>query len=232
MAPTGAMDDIKPPTKLIPDGRVVGTDAIFASSNVHPPSNVERPRDGDTVPLPPEDDGIPTPSVYCDDRGEIHNVKVNNKHRLNILYTKAGYMRSGDLHTNKQCDFIFSGKVRIWTLAKDGSTAMTTFGDHEYVEIPRGVPHVFEFLEDTVMAEWWEPQGFQAWFYAPYRDIVNRCMLERGQSSDTDGKKKGLVVLGPLDVNRQNNSKIVLGVVAIGMAAVGFLVGSRSGKRL
>ena len=100
------------------------------------------------------------PSVYRDERGEIHNVKVNNAHRINILYTKAGYMRSGDLHPNLQCDFVFAGKVKVWTLEKDGSTKIATYGKHEFISIPRGTPHVFAFVEDTIMAEWWEPQGF------------------------------------------------------------------------
>ena len=90
------------------------------------------------VPLPPTDDGIPAPSIYFDDRGEIHNVKVDNKRRIDILHTKKGCMRSGDMHPNEQCDFVFSGKVKIWTLAKNGSTTTTTYGKHELIKIPRG----------------------------------------------------------------------------------------------
>ncbi len=165
---------------------------------------------------------IPTSSIYTDERGEIHNIKANNK-RINILYTKKGYLRSGDLHPNEQCDFIFSGKVKIWTLQSDGSTKITSYGAHDFISIPRGVPHVFEFVEDTVMAEWWEPPGFQAWFYKPYRDIVNRKMLGEGNSI---GRRKGLEVLVTLGEKRLNTLKIVLGAAVVG--SLGFVLGCRS----
>lgn len=77
------------------------------------------------------------------------------------------------MHPNEQCNFIFSGRVNIWTLSKDGLTNVNTYERHEFAKIPRGVPHVFEFLEDSVIAEWWEPRGFQCWFYRPYREIVD-----------------------------------------------------------
>mmetsp|Transcript_23780 Transcript_23780/g.38892 ORF Transcript_23780/g.38892 Transcript_23780/m.38892 type:complete len:228 (+) Transcript_23780:3-686(+) len=221
--------NLKPPSKSYPsDGRVVGTDAIFSSSNVVPPPKVVIPFQGSSMFLSQQmdDDSIPAPSIYYDDRGEIHNIEVNNAHRINILYTKAGYLRSGDLHPNEQCDFIFSGKVKIWTLAEDGSTTITTYGKHEFIKIPIGVPHVFEFTENTVMAEWWEPQGFQAWFYKPYRDIVNQCMAE-GDESKNKRKRKGLVVLSPC--NDWGAARMILGAAVVGV--VGFALGSRFGNR-
>jgi hypothetical protein len=158
---------------------------------------------------------------------------VDGRYRINILHTRAGFLRSGDLHPNEQCDFVFSGRVRVWTLAEDGSTTKTTHGQRSFISIPRGVPHVFEFLEDTVMAEWWEPQGFQPWFYGPYRDIVNRSMIVRGRDDDTDGegeidgRKKGLVVLIPR-TDRIRTTGIVI-LAAVGM--LGFALGSRFGAR-
>jgi len=226
-----------PPRESYPDdGRVIGTDAIFSSANVIPPTNDK----GGVVPLPPssppvdEDDGIPAPSIYYDVRGEIHNVRVNGLHRINILHTRAGFLRSGDLHPNEQCDFVFSGRVRVWTLAEDGSTTTTTYGQRSFISIPRGVPHVFEFVEDTVMAEWWEPQGFQAWFYGPYRDIVNRSMIARGGDDDADGEggidgssSKGLVVLIPRTDRVRATGIVILAAVGV----LGFALGSRFGAR-
>lgn len=217
--------NLKPPSKSYPDdGRAVGSDAIFSSPNVVPPQTII-PQE--VIPLPPIEDGIPAPSIYYDERGEIHNIKVGNKQRINILYTKAGYLRSGDLHPNEQCDFIFSGKVKIWTLAEDGSTTTATYGKHEFISIARGTPHVFEFLEDTIMAEWWEPQGFQAWFYTPYRDIVNKSMLERGDCED-ERKYKGLVVLSPCN-DDWGTARMIFGAAIIGM--MGFALGGRFGIR-
>lgn len=206
------------------DGRLVGTDAIFTSPNVIPHHS------SDVDSNPHKRMGIPTPSIYTDDRGEIHNIKANDK-RINILYTKKGYLRSGDLHPNEQCDFIFSGKVNIWTLQSDGRTKVTYYGAHDFIKIPRGVPHVFEFVEDTVLAEWWEPPGFQAWFYKPYRDIVNKTMGVGNISGEANygsgsGRKQGLEILVNAGDMRWNTVKVVLGAAFVG--CLGFAVGRRS----
>ncbi|KAL3810830.1 hypothetical protein ACHAXA_007520 [Cyclostephanos tholiformis] len=219
----------EPPPRERDDGRVVGTDEIFSSPNVTPPSNGDG--EGGTKPTsPPLDDGIPAPSVYYDDRGEIHNVIANGGYRMNILYTRAGCLRSGDIHPNEQCDFVFSGKVRVWTLAEDGSTTIATHGRRSFICIPRGMPHVFEFVEDTVMAEWWEPQGFQAWFYKPYRDIVSRSITRGGcgGGGGGEGRRKGLVILIPR-TNFTGIAGTLILAAAIGIA--GFALGSKFGGR-
>ncbi len=36
------------------------------------------------------------------------------------------------------------------------------------------VPHLFEFLEDNYMVEWWDCD-FRAWYYQPYRDRISRA---------------------------------------------------------
>ena len=236
---------LNPPSKLYPeDGNLVGTDAIFSSTNVIPPPNTKPQK---FIPLPPPNDGIPTPSTYFDDRGEIHNIRIHeNNQRINILYTKAGYLRSGDIHPNEQCDFIFSGKVNLWTLSKDGSTIVTTYCKHEFIKIPRGVPHVFDFLEDTVMAEWWEPQGFQPWFYRPYREIVDAsfrfltntlvankddCSAEECKINVVDRSRQGLVVLAPCYpdgfYHKWKHIVILAGAAVVGMS--GFALGRKSG---
>lgn len=35
---------------------------------------------------------------------------------------------------------------------------------HDFIVIPARVPHVFEFLEDNYLLEWWG-DDFRAWFY-------------------------------------------------------------------
>lgn len=138
-------------------GSLVGTPDILSHPDISDaPPNVNQP--------------IPVPSIYRDDRGEIHNMKIGVK-RLNLLYTKAGVMRSGDLHVDTQHDFVFSGKVRVWIMNEHGITEKTVHGPKQYLAISPYVPHVFEFLEDTVIAEWWD-RPFHSWFYQPYRRIV------------------------------------------------------------
>lgn len=228
--PSSSQQHLDVQSRVYPeDGRLVGTDAIFTSS-----PNVIPHHCSDVDSNPHKRMGIPTPSIYSDNRGEIHNIKVNNDKRINILYTKRGYLRSGDLHPNTQCDFVFSGKLRVWTLEDDGSTKITNYGAHDFITIPRAVPHVFEFVEDTVLAEWWEPPGFQAWFYKPYRDIVNRKMEEleneaaaaAGRGERKKKKEKGLEILVPVGNKNWNTAKIVLGATFVGY--LGFVLGRRS----
>jgi hypothetical protein len=150
-------------------GSLVGTPDILSHSDVsEAPTSVNQP--------------IPIPSIYRDERGEIHNFKIGGK-RLNLLHTKAGVMRSGDLHAHTQHDFVFSGKVRVWTMNENGITRKAVYGPHQYLAIPPYVPHLFEFLEDTVIAEWWD-RPFHAWFYQPYRRIVQASF----QQATTPGR--------------------------------------------
>lgn len=135
---------------------------------------------------------LPVPSIYEDDRGSIQNLSVGpDEKRYNILHTKSGAMRSGDIHPNTQHDFIFEGAVELWLLTPDGRTQKTLHYKGSYIRIPPFVPHIFNFVQDTIMAEWWEPQGFQAWFYTPYRNIVERSVTidEKGNKlSDQTGR--------------------------------------------
>ena len=120
------------PRSLKSDGSLVRTLALLTDSpNVIQPSKVNIP--------------VPTPSIYVDGRGEIHNIQAGNK-RINILFTKAGVMRSGDIHKNIQHDFVFEGRVEVWFLEKNGSTTKLIYGAYEYIRVPPLTPHVFHFL--------------------------------------------------------------------------------------
>lgn len=173
------------------DGPLVGTPDILSSPNVLEPEFSIRGLNNKP---------IPTPSIYTDARGQIINLLVGTNDdkptengtssqdtkeqpksgkRINILRTVKGAMRSGDLHPNVQCSFVFEGMVEVWIPQKDGSTKKFTLGPRDYFEIPAYVPHVENFLEDTVHAEWWEgndatgKHSFQHWLYAPYRRLVD-----------------------------------------------------------
>ena len=226
------------PDQFPDDGLHVGSPEIITSSpNVVEPSNAVNQT-------------IPTPSIYCDGRGEIHNVSVAtssisrsgdwNNRRFNILYTNKGVMRSGDLHPNFQCDFLFSGSVQVWTLQKDGSTKKTVYGPKQYIEIPPYVPHVFNFVEDTVMAEWWEGRDgtastFRAWFYKPYR-----CIVDKSFPSSTSGEMR---VFEEKLIGRRNEKNamdpgtckmkwtlVVALTGGIALSSLSFALGSRFGR--
>lgn len=109
--------------------------------------------------------------VHQDVRGTINRLDFSGT-KINAIFTKKGFMRSGDLHPNIQFDLILSGKIELWTLEK-GETIKKILGPNTFVAIGPHVPHLFNFLEDTLMMEWWDGP-FEAWFYRPYRDIIDK----------------------------------------------------------
>lgn len=214
------------------DGALVGSKELLDSPNVVNPTNaVNEP--------------IPTPSAYVDGRGEICNTKTSvgddNKYdlpeRINILYTRRGVMRSGDIHANFQCDFVFAGSVEVWSLLKDGSTKKVTYGSKQYVEIPPYTPHIFHFVADTVMAEWWEGRGssseFRAWFYSPYRSLVEQSYCSKSSDSPP-GKLKRYKESTDVDDNGGSECKEKNGLIpraaawisiSIALSALSFALG-------
>ena len=113
--------------------------------------------------------------VYEDIRGRIERIDFKGT-KFNIIETKKGFMRSGDLHKNTQFDSILSGKIELWVLTED-ITEKTIICPNQYVVLRPHMPNLFNFLEDTVMIEWWDGP-FEAWFYKPYRDIIDEKFKE------------------------------------------------------
>ena len=190
----------------VEDGRNAGKRGILKSPNVcAAPPSVNRP--------------IPVPSVYEDARGEIHNLRVGGS-RYNLLYTRKGVMRSGDIHENTQHDFVFRGRVEVWRLQPDGTTDKTIYSSFDYIRIDPYVPHVFHFLENCVMAEWWEPQGFYAWFYEPYRKLVQQSIQPKQPGR--------FLLLKPDDEEKDRVANILMvgSGLAVGLVA-GYFLGMR-----
>ena len=193
----------------IDDGALVGTLKLLEESpNVTQPITVNSP--------------VPTPSIYTDGRGEIHNILAGNK-RINILYTKRGVMRSGDIHKNTQHDFIVEGQVEVWFLEKDRTTTKKICGAYEYIRVPPLVPHIFHFMQNTTMAEWWEPEPFQAWFYTPYRQLV--------EQSFTGSVQNGRLVKLVPDEHVGSKWSANLFTTAAGGIALGLVIGIMVGRR-
>lgn len=200
----------------IDDCNLVTTQDILTSSNVQPaPPSVNQ--------------AIPVPSVYQDERGEIHNLSVGG-FRINLLYTKQGVMRSGDIHKSTQHDFIVKGRVEVWRMTKQG-TQKTVHQSFEYIRISPFVPHIFHFLDDTVMAEWWEPQGVYAWFYEPYRKLVEESFQRSRPGS--------LRILKPQADQEKNTSTntLIRGTIGVGFTglvvgvALGYFLGRQRGQK-
>lgn len=120
---------------------------------------------------------IPT---YIDIRGKIERKKFG-KFKYNIIETKKGFMRSGDIHKNTQFNFIMSGKIELWTLVND-ITKKIILGPNQYIILQPHIPHLFNYLEDTVMIEYWDGP-FETWYYKPYRDIIDQNFIENTKNN-------------------------------------------------
>lgn len=116
---------------------------------------------------------VPTEPVFSDERGEICRSFIG-QFGSNMLLTKAGHMRSGDFHPTTQLDFVMSGRaiLRTW---EAGAEIRRVLAPNTFVSIGAFVPHLFEFLEDTVMLEWWDGP-FSCWYWKPYRDVITKNM--------------------------------------------------------
>lgn len=169
------------------------------------------------------------PSVFRDDRGEIHRMRVGGK-RVNLLFSKKDVMRSGYLVLSKTVHFMVSGKVEVWNLTSDG-TEKIIYGAHDSFYVEPYVPHILHFLEDTVLLEFWEGP-FQCWYYHPYRRLVqlqNELVAnDKGGAPSSIGVFQRLVPadLGAAEAN--SYSGLVLGLVGLVTGiGIGALIATR-----
>ena len=95
---------------------------------------------------------------------------------VNIVYTRAGHLRSGDIHVCEQLNLIVFGRATLTQLRR-GRETVTQLRGGDVVRIPPHVPHLYAFPVDTLMTEAWRtPDGrpceFRAWLYAPFRERI------------------------------------------------------------
>ncbi|HSX41738.1 MAG TPA: hypothetical protein VLE93_00110 [Candidatus Saccharimonadales bacterium] len=108
-------------------------------------------------------------STHEDGRGSIQRIdRVGGK--VNILATKKSFARAGDLHKNTQFGYVFHGRVEVWTW-ENGKTIKRTYSARDSMEFAPGIPHLFIFREDSLIAEWWDGD-FDCWYFKPYRKYV------------------------------------------------------------
>lgn len=90
---------------------------------------------------PPRHGDVAVPSTIDDARGKVHNLRVGG-YRFNVLESRAGTSRSGDVHGSRQYDVIFSGRVQVTTRER-ARDVMREYGGGEMLVIPAHVPHIF-----------------------------------------------------------------------------------------
>lgn len=131
---------------------------------------------------------------FDDSRGSYHRVvfPAESAQYENVIFSRAGAKRSGDLHLCAQLNLIVSGSAMLWTFVH-GRVRKRRVEAGELVRTPGGMPHLFEFLEDTVLTEHWVHEDgllceFQAWYYEPFRKEVDAALnVTKGEATRGTG---------------------------------------------
>jgi len=110
-----------------------------------------------------------------DVRGTITKCEIVGT-KFNVLYTKAGALRSGDFHDSTQFDLVLSGEWEITTF-ENGKDVVRKYSSNNLIQIPPNTPHLFRALIDNVTIEWWDKE-FQAQYYGPYREQVDKQLVK------------------------------------------------------
>jgi len=124
-----------------------------------------------------------------------------NKTYVNLVYTHKGHSRSGDLHACEQVNHLVWGRAKLTRLIH-GEETETLLRAGETVKIAPHVPHLYYFVEDTLMTEVWQHPGthkpcpFKAWYFQPFRDRIAAESVER-----TDVKSGGDVETAAFDAD-------------------------------
>jgi hypothetical protein len=62
--------------------------------------------------------------------------------------------------------------IHTRTLTNAG-TKKTIYQEKQAFQIESWTPHILFFLQDTIIAEWWQADEFQCYYYHPYRKIID-----------------------------------------------------------
>ena len=141
--------------------------------------------------------GLPQPETrtfeekgfkFEDARGSYERLEYPGGEYVNLVYTRAGHKRSGDIHKCAQVNTLIVGEAFVTQVSKDGKERRTKLRGGDHVVIPPDVPHLYEFTKDTLMTESWthrEPAKergqceFESWFYDDLRRRIDAATTVR-----------------------------------------------------
>ena len=112
--------------------------------------------------------------TIVDRRGTILKFKIDSN-KLLVIITKKGALRAGETHNIAQQTFLLKGKVEVITKKQKNVDVHNIYEGNKNIEIPKGAPHYFKFLEDSIMIEI-EEEGMTTEYYPEYRKLVEKSM--------------------------------------------------------
>lgn len=107
--------------------------------------------------------------VHSDVRGDSYRFDIDGI-KFNIVFTKAGFFRGGDIHPTTQYFRLLKGEAEV-TMRKEGKDIVKKAIPNEILVIPPNTPHLFKSLTDSWIVEWVDGE-FKAEYYEPYRKRV------------------------------------------------------------
>ena len=106
-----------------------------------------------------------------DNRGTILVFSDGEKDYL-IIYTKAGYMRGGEIHEGWQQNVILNGIIE-WITPDQTSTHNVS----DVIVTTKHIPHMMESVTDSLMVEWREKSlETPVNYHEPYRTLIKKRM--------------------------------------------------------
>jgi hypothetical protein len=112
-------------------------------------------------------------NIKIDPRGIIYKYKVESKKFL-LIQTESGSLRAGEIHNVTQYTFLVEGKIELIT-KENNKNVQRIYEGNTKIEIPKGIPHYFRFLEDSIMIEN-EDENMTTEYYPEYRKIVEESL--------------------------------------------------------
>ena len=111
--------------------------------------------------------------IKKDSRGTILKFEMDQNKFL-VIFTKKGALRAGETHNIIQYAFLIEGRVEVITKKgnKDIHQICKWF---QKIEIPKGIPHYFKFLENSIIIEN-EDKDMTTKYYPEYRKLVEKSM--------------------------------------------------------
>ena len=115
--------------------------------------------------------------VSEDKRGQIYEIGVIDGQHVNILVTKAGFMRGGHFHDYPEEFYVLWGELH-WTEAptpvgNPGTVNNTQYAMGGLMKSQPGIPHMLYAITDSVVVEFRpEHTPFKATDYEPMRKLI------------------------------------------------------------
>lgn len=89
------------------------------------------------------------------------------------VYTRKGSYRGGEIHPCDQSHFILKGSFEITIINKETKKEETfVLSEGEHHLMPKGTPHLFHALEDTLMIDTYHGNFNPTTYYEPFRKLV------------------------------------------------------------